>query len=90
MGAQYTSYEYNLYLYRNNLEPSMSRPGTPIDNSPIESFFSTLKTEWIKNPSDMTINEIAFEIDEYITFYNNERIQLKSGKAPAVIRAMAA
>ena len=52
----------------NNLLASMSRPGTPIDNSPIESFFSTMKAEWLSNPHDMTIVEIGLEIDEYINF----------------------
>jgi len=68
----------------------MSRPGTPIDNSPIESFFSTMKAEWLSNPYDMTIVEIGLEIDEYINLYNNERIQLKTSKAPIIVRAGAA
>jgi|LGVF01.1.fsa_nt_gb transposase InsO family protein len=79
-----------IYLHKNNLQASMSRSGTPIDNSPIESFFSTLKAEWLSNTTFMTIAEIGLEIDEYINFYNNERIQLKTGTAPSVVRARAA
>ena len=67
----------------------MLRPGTPINNSPIESFFSPFKAEWLNNPIYMTIAEIRFEVDEYINFYNNERIQLKTGKAPVVLHARA-
>lgn len=90
MGSQYTSHDYHIYLHKNNLTASMSKHGTPIDNSPIQSFFSTIKAEWLNNPIHMTIAEIGFEIDEYINFFNNERIQLKTGKAPAVVRARAA
>ncbi|WP_430884110.1 IS3 family transposase [Fusibacter sp. JL216-2] len=90
MGSQYTSHEYHVFLNDNRIEPSMSRPGTPIDNSPIESFFSTLKIEWLSDTSNMMTNSVAIEIDEYINFYNNERIQLKSTTAPVVVRNRAA
>lgn len=53
----------------------MAKTGTPIDNATIESFFSTFKTEWLPDPRNMTIEDIARVIDEYIEFYNNERIQ---------------
>lgn len=42
-GAQYASNEYAQMARRYQFSPSMSRPGTPLDNAPVESFFSTLK-----------------------------------------------
>ncbi len=65
MGSQYTPHDYHIYLQKNNLSASMSKPGTPIDNSPIESFFSTIKAEWLIIPIHMTIAKIGLEIDEY-------------------------
>ncbi|MDW7671666.1 MAG: IS3 family transposase [Bacillota bacterium] len=46
-GTQYMSSEYRQYLADLTIEASMSRPGTPIDNAPIESIFSCMKTEWL-------------------------------------------
>ncbi|WP_125138436.1 IS3 family transposase [Petrocella atlantisensis] len=89
-GAQYTSHEYHSYIESCGIIASMSRPGTPIDNAPIESFFSTLKAEWLPDTSNMTIEEIAKDIDEYIEFYNNERIQLRTKMSPFEYRQGAA
>ncbi|VDN47470.1 conserved protein of unknown function [Petrocella atlantisensis] len=38
----------------------------------------------------MTIEEIAKDIDEYIEFYNNERIQLRTKMSPFEYRQGAA
>lgn len=55
----------------------MSRKGTPIDNSPMESFFSTLKSEVIYNPLVKINNfeELKKVVKNYIDYYNNKRIQ---------------
>ena len=55
----------------------MSRKGTPIDNSPMESFFSTLKSEVIYNPlvKIESYEDLIKELEEYFEYYNNERIQ---------------
>jgi len=58
----------------------MSRKGTPIDNSPMESFFGTLKSELLYNPLiDIKNCNIEVEIQNYIWYYNNERIQKSLG-----------
>ena len=63
----------------NNLQ-SMSRKGTPIDNSPMESFFGTLKSELLYNPLVDTKNcDMIEEIKNYIDYYNNKRIQKSLG-----------
>lgn len=89
-GSQYTSYEYHKFLDKNAMVPSMSRPGTPIDNAPIESFFSAIKVEWLPDTSKMTINQVNKEIMEYITFYNNVRIKSDLGMSPLEKRRLAA
>lgn len=76
-GSVYNSLKFQKELEKNNFIQSMSRKGTPIDNSPMESFFSTLKSELIYNPlvKIESYEELKKEIKEYIEYYNNERIQ---------------
>ena len=42
-GFQYTSYEYKAICESNGITISMARKGTPIDDSPIESWHALLK-----------------------------------------------
>ena len=42
-GFQYTSYEYTSICESKGIQISMSRKGTPIDDSPIESWHALLK-----------------------------------------------
>lgn len=76
-GSIYNSPKFQKELERNNFIQSMSRKGTPIDNSPMESFFSTLKSEVIYNPliEIKSFEDLVREIEEYFEYYNNERIQ---------------
>ena len=76
-GSLYNSIKFQKELEKNNFIQSMSRKGTPIDNSPMESFFSTLKSELIYNPliKIESYEDLVREIKEYFEYYNNERIQ---------------
>ena len=60
----------------------MSRRGNPYDNAMAENFFSILKTECIHRIKLQTYEDARLLIDEYIHFYNNERIQLKTKLTP--------
>ena len=68
------------------IAPSMSRRGNRYDNAMAENFFSILKTECIYRTKIKNFTEARILIDEYIWFYNNERIQLKTGEAPLTRR----
>jgi transposase InsO family protein len=85
-GFQYTSQLYNQLMIENNLTPSMSRKATPLDNAPIESFFSAFKSECIYLEKPKTIQDAKELIDEYIDFYNFDRLQLKQQSTPHEIR----
>lgn len=76
-GALYNSPKFQKELEDNNFIQSMSRKGTPIDNAPMESFFSTLKSEVIYNPlvKIERYEDLIKELEEYFEYYNNERIQ---------------
>ena len=52
------------------------------DNALAENFFSILKTECIYRVKLQIYEEARLLIDEYIHFYNNQRIQLKTKLTP--------
>ena len=71
---------------------SMSRKGNCLDNSKMETFFSTLKKAiWFgRERSYMSPEELIAAIDEYIRWYNEERIQVKlKGLTPLQFRRQA-
>lgn len=79
-GSVYNSLQFQKILEENNFIQSMARKGTPIDNSPMESFFGTLKSELLYNPLIDTKNcDMIEEIKNYIDYYNNKRIQKSLG-----------
>ncbi len=81
-GFQYTSHGYFKLTQYYNITPSMSRKGNPYDNAMAENFFSILKTECIYRTKLKTYEDARILISEYIHFYNNERIQLKTKLTP--------
>ena len=81
-GFQYTSEGYFKLTQSYHITPSMSSPGTPLDNACAENFFSTLKSEWFHRYTPATKEEARLLLGEYIHFYNYERIQLKTKLTP--------
>lgn len=86
-GFQYTSQAYFKLTQSYGIMPSMSRRGNPYDNALAENFFSILKTECIYRAKLQTYDEARLLIDEYIHFYNNQRIQLKTKLTPQEMRS---
>ena len=85
-GFQYTSNAYFKLTQRYGITPSMSRRGNPYDNALAENFFSILKTECIHRVKIATFKEARELIDDYIYFYNNQRIQTKTKLTPLELR----
>lgn len=84
-GSLYTSPKFQEFLKEKNIIQSMSRVGICYDNVLIESFFSHLKTEAFYSQDFTATNEQIIEIvEEYIYYYNNERLQLKLNKLPPI------
>ncbi len=86
-GFQYTSQAYFKLTQSYGITPSMSRRGNPYDNALAENFFSILKTECIYRAKLQTYEEARLLIGEYIHFYNNQRIQLKTKLTPQEMRS---
>ena len=76
-GFQYTSQAYFNLTKEYGITPSMSRRGNCYDNALAENFFSILKSECIYRQKIKTFHQANQLIDDFIYFYNHERIRLK-------------
>jgi putative transposase len=73
-GSQYTSEQFQALLTTQGIICSMSRSGNVWDNSAMESFFSSLKTERTAWKVYRTSDEARADIFDYIErFYNPRR-----------------
>lgn len=87
-GHQYTSHAYAVLTQQYNITPSMSRRGNCWDNAPMENFFGHLKEECLRQFSTPTFEQLKEIVEEYIHFFNHERIQLKTRQTPAQVRCL--
>jgi putative transposase len=79
-GSQYASDSHRKLLKRHGIQQSMSRKGNCWDNAVSESFFHTLKTEYV-NHQHYATHEIARKsIFDYIeVFYNQQQLHSNNG-----------
>ena len=76
-GFQYTSFEYKSICKSNGITISMSRKGTPIDDSPMESWHGLLKKETLHNNNITSLQEYQKLVEDWIIFYNTKRLKSK-------------
>jgi len=81
-GFQYTSQAYFTLTRDYGITPSMSRRGNCYDNAMAENFFGILKSECLRRHKPQSIAHARQLIDNFIFFYNHERIQLKTKLTP--------
>ena len=73
-GSQYASEAYRNFLKSKDIKPSMSRKGNCYDNSYVESWFASLKKEWVYRHRPSTKEEMRNLVFRYIeTWYNKKR-----------------
>ena len=73
-GSQYTDQGYQALLKDAGIRASMNGVGSWYDNAPMESFFGTLKSEWVYRSVYHTRNQAKTDIFYYIeSFYNRRR-----------------
>ena len=86
-GWQYQMREFQRMLAEHNIRQSMSRKGNCLDNSCMENFFGRLKTEMFYGETFQSTDEFIRTLEEYLWYYNNERISLKlKGMSPVQYR----
>lgn len=78
-GWQYQQPRYQNALKSRGIKQSMSRKGNCLDNAAMESFFGTLKSEFFYLKHFESLEELNSGLDEYIRYYNHDRIKSKLG-----------
>jgi transposase InsO family protein len=79
-GWQYRMESYHQTLLDKGIIQSMSRKGNCIDNCIMETFFGRMKNEMFYGYESQyeTFDQFSQAVDEYIAYYNNDRIQAKT------------
>lgn len=75
-GTSYFSFEFQHQCNKFGFQQSMSRPGRPIDNSVMESFFSRYRAEIKCFPMPKSPEEQKQYTFDWLWFYDKERISL--------------
>ena len=85
-GVQYAAEGFQDLLAANKMICSMSRKGNCWDNAVVESFFGSLKNEWIQKKIYETLEDAKKDIFNYIeVFYNRKRRHASLGNVSPVV-----
>jgi transposase InsO family protein len=86
-GWQYQMGLYQQALHQQGITQSMSRKGNCLDNSVMENWFGMMKTEFFYQKKFETIEAFKAGLEEYIHYYNQDRIKQKlKGLSPVNYR----
>ena len=88
-GWQYQMKYYKQILQEKQIKQSFSIKGNCMDNSLMENFFGIIKNEMFYGHEEEfeTIDDLRFAIENYIKWYNEDRINLKrKGLSPLQYR----
>lgn len=86
-GWQYQMKPYQKWLKDKGILQSFSRKGNCMDNSLMENFFGIMKNEMYYGYEYKSLEELRKAMEEYITYYNTERINIKrKGLSPLQFR----
>jgi putative transposase len=72
-GSQYASDNFQDLLADNGIVCSMSRKGNCWDNACMESFFGSLKAEWVRDKKYSSFTEAKKDIFKYVEIFYNRR-----------------
>lgn len=79
-GVQYACNKMtNLFSFNRKIVQSMSRKGNCWDNAVAESFFKTIKNEWLYRFKYTSFDQLHASIKDYINWYNTERLHSSLG-----------
>ena len=56
------------------LDRSLSKKGCPYDNAVAEATFKLCKTEFVYGRKFHTLQQLQYELDDYVNWFNNFRI----------------
>jgi putative transposase len=73
-GVEYGSADYSAVLKHHGFRASMNRAYHSQDNAHMESFFHSMKAEWIRGRSFQSFDDLESSLRVYIRFYNGYRL----------------
>jgi transposase InsO family protein len=73
-GVEYGGSEYTDLLKRHGFRISMNRSYHSQDNAHMESFFHSMKAEWIRGRSFENFEHLESALGVYMRFYNHHRL----------------
>ncbi|MEO0061219.1 MAG: hypothetical protein RL343_837 [Actinomycetota bacterium] len=86
-GWHYRHLSYQQSLQKAGIKQSMSRKGNCLDNAVAENFFGHFKEEFLRQQSFTSLEQFKTQLDQYIHWFNNDRIRLKlKGLSPVEYR----
>jgi transposase InsO family protein len=81
-GIEYAAHAYRAIMRRQGFVQSMNRPGQMNDNAHMESFFHSLKSEYIHGKRFDTDEQLRQTLRTYFSFYNHTRIHTSLSRMP--------
>ena len=73
-GIEYGAFDYQAALRRHGIVQSMNRPGQMNDNAHMESFFHSLKSEFLWGKQFDSDQELRQTLHTYLQYYNHTRL----------------
>ena len=62
-----------------NIKRSLSMKGSPYDNAVAEATFKTIKTEFVKGKHFGSLEELRYELSDYVNWFNNHGLNSSLG-----------
>ena len=84
-GIEYAAFDLGEALSRLGFLQSMNRPRHMNDNAHMESFFHSLKTEWLFGITFQTESHLRAALLDYVRFYNQQRLHSSLGYLPPAV-----
>ena len=86
-GMEFCAAKTDAFLDRHGIIRSLSRPGTPVDNAVSESFYKTVRKEFVRNREFPTLGNLELLFGDWVHWYNNCRFHSANGdKTPVAYR----
>ena len=86
-GMEFCAAKIDEFLNKHGIIRSLSRPGTPIDNAVSESFYKTVKKEFVKKREFPSLENLKLLFRDWVHWYNNIRFHsANSNKSPVTYR----
>ena len=84
-GMEFCATKIDEFLKKYGIIRSLSRPGTPIDNAVSESFYKTVKKEFVKKREFPSLENLRLLFGDWVHWYNNIRFHSANENKPPIV-----